>query len=65
MYYYVDQVIDGLVLNSPCDYPCATCNAANPSNCTSCYPANTLNKLQGGTCVQECSGGKYYSASKA
>jgi hypothetical protein len=35
--YFIDQVTDGLILNSPCDYPCQSCQTGKPSVCTSCY----------------------------
>ena len=59
--FFIDQVIDGLILNSPCDYPCSTCPADKPSVCLSCYQTTELNKLQGETCVSECSTGKYHN----
>ena len=36
-FYEIDQVAEGLILNSPCDYPCNTCVPNKPSICTSCY----------------------------
>ena len=59
--YFIDQVIDGLILNSPCDYPCSTCQPDQPSKCTSCYQTIELNKLQGDTCVSVCSTGKFHN----
>lgn len=61
-YYYIDQVTSGLVLNSPCDYPCKSCLTTSTSNCTACYSTGDLNKLQGGTCVATCATGKFYNS---
>ncbi len=60
-FYYIDQVTDGLIINSLCDYPCNTCTTGQRSNCTSCFTTISLNKLQGGTCVEECSTGKFFN----
>lgn len=51
-----------MTLNSNCDYPCKTCIVGLTSNCTSCYSDSTLNKLQGGTCVSDCSIGKFFNS---
>jgi hypothetical protein len=61
-YYFIDQVTDALILNSPCDYPCSTCSPDKPSQCLSCYQTSELNKLQGDTCVSVCSTGKFYNS---
>ena len=61
-FYFIDQVTDGLILNSPCDYPCSTCSPTQPSKCLSCYQTSELNKLQGDTCVSVCSTGKFYNS---
>lgn len=62
VYYFIDQVTEGLILNAPCDYPCSTCPVDKPSVCLSCYQTTELNKLQGETCVAACSTGRFFNS---
>lgn len=65
-YYYIDQVINGLTINSKCDYPCKDCLDSDPSHCLSCYKDEGIKNgrpfLQVDTCVERCSSTRYYDA---
>jgi len=66
-YYMIDKIAAGLTINSKCNYPCKDCLTGLPSICLSCYPEDPNIKngrpfLQVSTCVEECSGDRYYDA---
>lgn len=55
-YYFIDQLQQGLTINSNCNYPCESCPPGQPSICLSCYPEtmeieNGRPLLQKDTCV--------------
>lgn len=58
--YFIDQVIEGLTVNSLCSYPCKNCLSNDPTHCTSCFLNSPMAFLQENTCLTECSDGLYY-----
>lgn len=60
--YFIDQVIEGLQIDSLCNYPCNECEPTDPDSCLSCFPAPKSDRpyLQINTCLAECSDGRYY-----
>ena len=68
-YYMIDKVVTGLTINSKCNYPCKDCPDDEPSVCLACYPEDLNISVQKGkpflqvdTCVEQCSGDRYYDA---
>lgn len=60
--YSIDSIVKGLVSQSTCDYPCATCSSKSRSTCTSCITTkdNIPEKyLALGKCVESCPDGFY------
>lgn len=61
----IDQVEKGLEIYNPCDSPCKTCSAQQPSRCRSCFQDTSLTKftfLEEDTCLEKCSLGYYYDS---
>ena len=58
--YFVDQIVDGLTVDSQCDYPCNECLSTDRTHCLSCYPNSPVPFLQDTTCLKECSEGRYF-----
>jgi len=50
----IDSVQTGLGVQLPCNYPCNTCLADQPSNCLSCQASSQSPYYFNGKCLDKC-----------